>query len=111
MLPPILWTNDTDVKGKGRVTICLQLLADPNPSIEITSATVASHISTGNSCSKQFNESEMDWRRGTRKRVEGMEPERRLSLTSKFNNSEEESDSFAEVESEKRRRREPVRRF
>jgi hypothetical protein len=83
MSPSRLRTRDTDVKGT--VTTFEQLFADPNPSIEITSASLASHREDGHSCSKQFRDSEMDWRRG-RKRVEGMEPENKLSLTSQFNN-------------------------
>jgi hypothetical protein len=52
----------------------------------------------GNSCSKQFKDREMDWRRGGRKRVEGMDPEKRLSLTSRFNNSDEAREAFKEKE-------------
>jgi hypothetical protein len=104
MLPSMLRTRDTDVKG--RVTTFLQPFADPKPSIEITSATVASHIAAGNEYSKQFNDSEMDWSCEGRKRVEGMEPDNRLPLTSRFNNPEEDKEEAFEVfEAENRRSR------
>jgi hypothetical protein len=107
MRPLMLRTRVTEVKGKGRGTICWQPFADPKPSIEITWALVASQIADGKWCSKQFKEREMDWRRGTRKRAEGTEPDKRLSLTSKFNNSDKGND----VLEGKRRERRPVNRF
>jgi hypothetical protein len=58
----------------------------------------------------------MDWRREGRKRAEGIEPEKKLSLTSKFSNSKEDNEAFEEEdrereEDENRRLSEPVRRF